>query len=117
MRHLLLLPAPVLFSLAFPDSAFYALAIIAIASLSEEEPLKELARGLPAVLAFLAVEPPQDVALLAYALGSSLSLVSTAAGGAAMLGALSLSLRPDAVPFYVVLLGAQLLMFYEPSRD
>ena len=117
MKHLLLLPIPILFSLAFPDSVFYAMAIAVIASLSEEESLKELVRAAPAVLAFLAVGPPPDVSFLAYALGAVFSPFSAAAAGAAMLGALSLGLRPDAAPIYIVLLGAQLLMFYTPREE
>lgn len=51
MRPHLLLPITILFSLAFPDSAFYALAIFTIASLAEEEPVRELLRTAPAVVA------------------------------------------------------------------
>ncbi len=115
MRHLLLLPTPLLFSLLYPDSIFYALAILAIASLTEEEPLKDFLRGLPAAIAFLAVGPPPDVALIALAAGAVASVLSTTAAGTAMIGILAIGLRPEVAPLYVLLLGAQLLTLYEPD--
>ena len=115
MKHLLLLPIPLLFSLAYPDSVFYAMAVLAIAALAEEEPVKSFLKTLPAVVAFLAVAPPPDVVLLSLTAGAVASLFSAVAAGVAMIGMLSLGLRPETAPFYVLLLGAQLVMFYEPE--
>jgi hypothetical protein len=116
MRHLLLLPIPVLFSVAFPDSVFYALSIFAISALAEED-WRELFRAAPAVAAFALLRPAPEYSLLALTAAAAAAPFSTAGAAVAALGTLALGLRPEAAPFYVLSLGAQLILLMPRGDD
>jgi hypothetical protein len=117
VRPHLLLPITILFSLAFPDSAFYALAIFTIASLAEEEPVRELLRTAPAVVALLAVRPPPDLSAFILAIGAAFAPLSPAASAVAVAGAAALAVTPESAPFYILAAAMQLLMLYKPADD